>query len=516
MSFMDNLAAKMNGKVWTTTGPDEGQCTAVPHQEQLDLGLGIVYGNAKDTYNNAPDSLYVKALNTATYVPPEGAIGVDVRGAYGHTWSILSGTNVNTQHLLEQNNPLGNPVRIATRDYTGVYGFFTPRAVLAPAIPTPTKTDSPSAANDGVVNGQGLHGHTEPHLNSPWPWYFDDNEHLTILARTVDGENVTDGPYAPSKIWYLVQGASSPKVWVSDAFLRTQNTPANVPDWSPAPTTPDPTPVSDYSPRPAQGLFGVDVSSVGQGRIDWDKLVNGDSSRKTEGAGIDFAVARAGHVGKTFGGDDNSKDPQFDFNRSEALRLNVPFGAYWFCYPSLDPKVEAQAFANVVSAVEDSETLWTDIETAPEDGDMDLIEWCKQFKTEVERLTNHRLRGYFNSDFNNRFPGLKEVFSDGIWAAQFDDNPALRPFDGAIMHQYTSSGKLPGITGKVDLNVFFGTKDELIGLGKPLSQVQPPIPNGNPSVDPTIGDKLDAQTDLLKKILVILQELVAKFASIFK
>lgn len=520
MSLVEVLVAKTVGKFWAVTGPDSRQCTAIPHQLQQDLGLGIVYGNAKDTYGNAPDSLYVKNINTPSFVPIEGAIGVSKVGEWGHTWVVRKGSTPTVQNVLEQNNPVGAATRAVSNNYNGVYGYFTPRALVgAPAQPTPTPVDKPRAANDGVVNGQGLHGHTEPNLTSPWPWFFDDNEHVTILAKT-QGPTPNVGPYKPSAWWYLVEGNGSPKVWVSDEFIHTLNQPAAVPDWTPAPATPDPTPVNQYSPRPATGIFGVDVSSVGQGQIDWDKLVNGETGRAGEGAGIDFAVARAGHVGKSYGGDDDSKDPQFDRNRAEALRLNIPFGAYWFCYPSLDPKAEAQNFADVVAQVEDSESLWADIETDPVAGDHDLVEWATTFKAEVERLTKHKLRAYFNVDFANRYPGLVSLFkADGIWAAKFDNDPTNgRPFDGAVIDQYTSDGKLPGISGRVDLNVAYMTKAEFLALGKPITIIgtQPPAPTGTPGIDPSISDKLDVQTNLLNQILVLLKELVAAFSRVFK
>jgi lysozyme len=508
MSAVQTLVNKTVGQWWTVTGPDARQCTAIPHQLQVDLGLPIVYGNAKDTYANAPAALYVKDLNTASFVPIEGAIGVDRRGEFGHTWVALGGSTANIQRVLEQNNPVGAKTRIASRDYTGVYGYFTPRVLTAVvAQPTPSTTDKPGADNEGVVNGQGLHGHTQPNTTSPWPWFFDDNEHVLILART-KGENLTAGPYAPSDWWYLVKGkgATDPQVWVPDAYVRTLITPANVPDWTPTSTTPDPTPTPQYSPRPATGLFGVDVSSY-QGDIDWPALTGN----------TDFTIIRAGHVGASFGGGANNTDVKFIRNRDEARKIPEPTAFYWFCYPSLDPKEEAAHFANSVGALQDGESLWADIETNPVEGDHELIQWCRDFKAEVERLTNRKCRGYYNQDFHDRYPGLKEVFgADGVWAAHYGLAAEARPFPEAIAHQYTSSGKLPGATGNLDLNVFFGTVDEFKALGKPLSSVQTPPPTGTPGVDHTLSDKIDAQTSILNQILVIVQHIWTVISKVFK
>lgn len=525
MSVVDQIMNESLNKKLTVTGGDAGQCTAVPHREQQILGLPIVYGNAKDTFANAPASLYDKDVNTPTYVPREGAIGVSKLGDWGHTWVVRKNSDANSQNVLEQNNPIGQPVRANTNKYAGVYGYFTPKILSVPQITT-TPTDVPTKADEGVVNGQGLRGHIKPEMGSDWPWWFNDNEHVTIVARIVSGEEVKTGPYQPSKIWYLVHGndeaaknAGYPNVWVSDAYLHTKATPAAVPDWTPTPATPDPTPVNQYSARPAQGLFGFDASSVGQGKINWDVLVHGDGTEATQGAGIDFALLRAGHVGKSHGGDDNSKDPQFDFNRAEAVRLGIPFGSYWFCYPSLDPIAEAQAFANVVAAAEDSESLWADVETESVSGDMDLIEWVKKFKAEVERLTKKKLRGYYNVSFNTKYPALKEIFgADGVWAAKFDEDAGNgRPFPEAIIDQYTDKGKLPGIAGTVDLNVAYMTKAEFIALGRATTIVtpQPPVPTGTPGTDNTWKERMDAQDALLQKILAAVEWLVSSVKKIF-
>lgn len=102
----------------------------------------------------------------------------------------------------------------------------------------------PATANEGIVQTQGLPAHHSPDLTSSWDWYYDNQEHITLLSRTV-GVLVTDGPYSPSRWWYQTD-----KGWVSDAYVKTQATPAIVPDYS-APTPPPyPTPVPVPAPQP--------------------------------------------------------------------------------------------------------------------------------------------------------------------------------------------------------------------------------------------------------------------------
>lgn len=106
-------------------------------------------------------------------------------------------------------------------------------------------SNQPTAHNDGVVVTQGLPAHHEPNLTSSWDWYYDNQEHITILSKTV-GELVSDGPYSPTRWWYQTD-----KGWVSDAFVTTQATPAAVPDFSAPTPPPDPTPQPTPTPVPS-------------------------------------------------------------------------------------------------------------------------------------------------------------------------------------------------------------------------------------------------------------------------
>lgn len=151
MSQLDQLVSDMNNQgPWYVTGPDVGQCTAVPHEWEQRLGLPIVYGDAIDTYDNAPDSVYEKELNTATNVPRPGAILVygkyapyNISGQYGHTGVALAGCDSNTLVTLEQN--WGEQVvRVHSRDYGGVIGWFYPRVLETAPAPAPAPEPLPN------------------------------------------------------------------------------------------------------------------------------------------------------------------------------------------------------------------------------------------------------------------------------------------------------------------------------------------------------------------------------------
>jgi hypothetical protein len=159
----------------------------------------------------------------------------------------------------------------------------------------------------------------------------------------------------------------------------------------------------------------------------------------------------------------------------------LPLGFYWYCFPSLDALDEAKNFVNAVGQLGANETLWADIE----EDDANLVEWAVAFKTEVERLSNRKLRAYYNQDYHDRYPGLTDVFGPaGVWAAHYGEEATQRPFPEAIMHQYTSNGVLPGIAGAVDLNVFFGTLQQFLLLGAAISPEPEPVPPPNPTPTP--------------------------------
>lgn len=200
---------------------------------------------------------YRRINNTPSFVPQLGDIPVwnkNVGGGAGHVGIANGEGDTNWFVSLDQNwnRPTATFIR---HDYNNLIGVLRPlaseEAASAPAVPTP------SADNEGIVVGQGLRGRTDATLDSFSPWYFDDLERITLHARK-RGQNVTTGPYSPSDWWYLAQGrdsTSAPKVWVSDAYIRTTKNPANVPDWVASTPVPTPTPPPVY-------VFAKDLDCV--------------------------------------------------------------------------------------------------------------------------------------------------------------------------------------------------------------------------------------------------------------
>lgn len=148
MATIQDLVNAENGQTFGITGPDQGQCTAVPHAWEQMLGLPIVYGNAKDTYDNADSALYDKTLNIEgdlSNFPLPGAIVVwsDKWGSgFGHT-AVVVNADGNTMRVLEQNDGDGGITHIGEHNYQDVIGWFYPKVLADQTAPIPEPQPNP-------------------------------------------------------------------------------------------------------------------------------------------------------------------------------------------------------------------------------------------------------------------------------------------------------------------------------------------------------------------------------------
>jgi hypothetical protein len=131
------LVNEINGTRLKVTGPDEGQCTAVAHYWERKLGLPIVFGDAYQTFDNAPAEFYDKELNRPDNFPRPGAIvvwsanaGVHGLGPAGHT-SVVTAADSEQFLSIDQNWPTGSSCKIVLHDYAGVKGWFYPKQTKA-------------------------------------------------------------------------------------------------------------------------------------------------------------------------------------------------------------------------------------------------------------------------------------------------------------------------------------------------------------------------------------------------
>lgn len=197
---------------------------------------------------------------------------------------------------------------------------------------------------------------------------------------------------------------------------------------------------------------GIDVSKW-QGNIDW---------KKVKASGVDFAILRAG-----YGSVASQKDITFEDNYKNAKAAGVPVGAYHYSYAKdvAGAKREAQTFLEWVKGKQFEYPVVFDIEENAvfNLGKNTVSEIIKAFCSTVESA------GYYVSVYTNK-NWLDHVVSDEVkgkydtWLAQWVSAPS---YDGPFgMWQYSSSGTVDGISGRVDMNIAYKNYPEIIKRNK--------------------------------------------------
>lgn len=205
---------------------------------------------------------------------------------------------------------------------------------------------------------------------------------------------------------------------------------------------------------------GIDVSKW-QGTINWESV---------KAAGVEFAMLRAGY------GQGNI-DAQFERNASECTRLGIPFGVYWFSYaytPEM-AKREAQFCMDAVRGYKPEYPVAYDFEYDSVDNAAEKgVSVTKALASSLVRAFCEEVKagGYYPMVYAN--PNYLAAYFDAdipkeydIWLAKWPRDPdiAVEPEQAGGMWQYTSSGTVSGITGRVDLDAAYKDYPAIIAGG---------------------------------------------------
>jgi len=212
---------------------------------------------------------------------------------------------------------------------------------------------------------------------------------------------------------------------------------------------------SDADPHPWQRDFapsdhpvhGLDVSRF-QGDIDWTRAAD---------AGVSFAFIKA-----TEGGD--RVDPMFRQNWRSAHRAGIPRGAYHFFYYCRPASEQAEWFIRNVPAEAGALPPVLDMEwngTSPTCRLRPPPETVRKEATVfLSALTRHygqRPIIYTTVDFWERNE-MWRLKGHEFWLRSVAAHPSDN-YDGHhwTFWQYTGTGLVPGVSGKVDINAFYGS-----------------------------------------------------------
>lgn len=199
---------------------------------------------------------------------------------------------------------------------------------------------------------------------------------------------------------------------------------------------------------------GIDVS-IHQGKIDW---------KKVKAAGIDFAIIRAG-----YGREISQKDKRFEENYAGAKAAGIKVGAYWYSYADTVSRgeQEAKTFLEAIKGKKFDLPVFFDQEyekniLALSDAERTniVLAFTKAVQGAGYECGLYTSRSYFSDNLiPSRLSHLK------IWMAEYGSK--LKYGGKVWAWQYTSKGKVNGISGYVDMNhgYFETTTSKLIRKG---------------------------------------------------
>lgn len=195
-------------------------------------------------------------------------------------------------------------------------------------------------------------------------------------------------------------------------------------------------------------VLGVDVSSH-QGEIDWEQVAD---------AGMEFAMVRIGYRGYTSGG--IYGDDWAEANLKGAAKAGLKVGAYFYSQ-AVTPAEAALEAAYCISLLKDYEIDlpvvfdWEFVNSDARTANMDeptLME-CTRVFCDAIADAGYQPMVYFNPSLAESLLDLEGLLDYPFWLAMYTDQMT---YPHAVeMWQYTASGSVPGISGKVDINLWF-------------------------------------------------------------
>lgn len=197
--------------------------------------------------------------------------------------------------------------------------------------------------------------------------------------------------------------------------------------------------------------IGIDVSRYQTG-IDWQAVKN---------SGIEFAIIRLGYRG--YGGEGKLVlDEQFKNHIEGALQAGLDVGVYFFSQAVSEAEAleEAEFVTEHLKGYKISCPVVFDTEEVKgadarangldkEAYTSHCIAFCEAVKE-----AGYEPMIYANMKWFAFSLDLTRLQDYGIWYADYEDTPQI-PYRFE-MWQYTETGTVPGISGNVDLNVWFG------------------------------------------------------------
>ena len=209
-----------------------------------------------------------------------------------------------------------------------------------------------------------------------------------------------------------------------------------------------------------QAKGGIDVSEW-QGDIDW---------AKAKADGVEGVIIRLGY------GEGNNADKKARRNISECKRLGIPFGIYWYSYADT-PSIAKEEGADVVAKLKQFGVNPSDL-AYPVYYDLEKWTWEGHQPPTDPNVYNDIVNNWYSALQSAGYKNLSvysytsylqgplkhaDIYAKTTWVAQYGARMGFDSFPtDSRGWQYTSSGKVDGISGNVDMNAF-GNKEFVNG-----------------------------------------------------
>lgn len=236
-------------------------------------------------------------------------------------------------------------------------------------------------------------------------------------------------------------------------------------------------------------VVGIDVSEHNK-TVDFNKV---------KADGIDFVYVRVGYTGYTKKKLSLNYDPYYQENITNALAAGLQVGVYWYSQALNEDEAlqEANKLLNVIGSYNITLPVVYDYEFAGvgEDGRLDSANLSKDEMTANSLAFLNRVSQmgytpcfYANYNFLKNSVYASQISSIAkIWLAHY--NPSTNYAGDYEYWQYTSDGRVNGISGRVDMNVWYQGAQP----GVPTVPVTPNVTQ--PTAKKVTGVKLKAKTN---------------------
>lgn len=228
----------------------------------------------------------------------------------------------------------------------------------------------------------------------------------------------------------------------------------------------------------------IDVSEW-QGDIDW---------ARAKADGVEGVIIRLGY------GWGNNADKKAQRNISECKRFGIPFGIYWYSYADT-PSIAKEEGAGVVAKLKRFGVRASDL-AYPVYYDLEKWTWKGHQPPTDPNVYNDIVNNWYGALQSAGYKNLgvysytsylqgplkhADIYAKTTWVAQYGARMGFDSFPtNSRGWQYTSSGKVGGIRGNVDMNAFGnkeyvngGSSNDLQAAIDVRKMTAVTIPNGN-------------------------------------